>query len=196
MDTLTNPSPTQDVGNNRSAISDGADLGAKIGCLLSTLYSLLGFLGILIFMVTLAGTFDMLAGTVFLAAGPTLIFYMLTLVPVLLLGGLTGAILGWLSKKLSGVVPKSRFFQIGMLVCDILLVILHAAFFALSPVIMAEDSVPQNVTNDNYSTEPLIPLTPAQSYLIFIGVPSIIYVTAGGWVSHKLSLRMQDFLAL
>ncbi len=169
--------PAQDIKN---AISSGADLGTKTGCLLSALYSVLGYMVIL----TVSGILNF--GIAFVI--PSLLFYLLILIPVLLLGAITGAILGWLSKILSSKVSRQRFFQIGILVCLIFLVAIHAAFFVLAPLVAEKDSGYKSESYNGFFIQ-YPPLTPIQTYLLFIGFPSIIYIISGAWVSHKLSLK-------
>ena len=180
MDDLSSIQNSDDL---RNTISYGADLGMKTGCLLSALYI---FLGIVVALAVF-GALDSIP--LFVAA--SLPIYILILIPVLPLGAITGAILGWLSRKLSSIVPPQKFFLVGMIVCVILLVILHVAFFAFYPLVVEEDSGYINESNnDNVSlAEPSDPFTPIQTYLIFIGFPSIIYIVGGGWVSHRLILK-------
>lgn len=150
MDSINTPSPTQDGGNIKNAISDGAELGVKTGCLLSMLYSLLGFVTILIFLEFWVVPEAVFPEAVLFLVGPALFFYMLILSPVLLLGAITGAILGWLSNKLSGVVSKTKFLQVGILTCVILLMGLHGAFFAFYPLGVQQDSEVTNEANNDY----------------------------------------------
>jgi len=176
-------SSVQSPDNLRNAISTGADLGMKAGCLLSALYSFLG-------VVVVLGIFGALDSVPF-AVAASLPIYILILIPVLPLGAITGAILGWLSRKLSSIVPHQKFFLIGILVCALLLVVLHVAFFAFYPLAVEEDSGYTNESNnDNVSlADPLDLFTPMQTYLIFIGFPSILFIVGGGWVSQRLILK-------
>ncbi len=157
---------SKSVGN---AISTGADLGTKTGCFLSIVYSILGFL-------TILGIWDAF-DSAYMFIGGALGLYVLILIPVLLLGAITGALLGWLSKKLSSVVPQKKFFLVGIFVCIFLLVILHVVFFAyyLSAI-----------NNNEAITEPLDALL---TYLFLIGIPSVLYIAGGCWVSHRLALE-------
>jgi hypothetical protein len=156
----------QDESNRSNIISSGADLGAKTGLLLSALYSVL--------VVAIFGSWE-LAGSYFVIV---LGLYAAILIPVLLLGILTGAILGWLSKRLSGVVSKPRFIQVGILVCIILVVALHLVYFTGIPLLTAK-----------YAAEPFVPSLSIREYWIFIGFPSIIYMISGGWLSHELWMK-------
>jgi hypothetical protein len=186
MDSLNNHSPMQESGSLRNAISTGADLGMKAGCLLSTLYSVLA---VVVILATTGALNSVSLPLVALLPLHILPIYLLILIPVLPLGAITGALLGWLSKLLSGTIPKQRFFRVGIFVCVVLLLIIHVAFFTLYPLIAEQDSGYENEWNSKDFTVPLVPWMSMQTYLIFIGIPSIIYIVGGGWVSHKLALK-------
>ena len=180
MNSLNTPQDANKKGI-RNAISTGADLGTKTGCLLSMLYSVLGSPAIL----AILGDLDF-APRFF---GVALALYMLVLIPVLLLGAITGAILGWLSKILSSVVPPHKCFVVGILVCVILLVVIHVAFFAFSPQVVEEVSGYKNESNRDSMSSADELFSPLGIYLIVIGIPSILYIASGGWLSYKLSLK-------
>ena len=130
--------------------------------------------GVFVFVLVVFGVWD-LAVSAFVI---TLSVYMLIVASVVLLGALTGAILGWLSKRLLRVVSKQRFVQLGILVCIILAAVLHIAFFIGIPSLTGK-----------YWTEPFAPSLSIREYWILIGVPSIIYIVSGAWISRELWLK-------
>lgn len=153
---MNNHIPAQDANNISNPVSSGADLGAKAGLLLSAFYMVL--------VVVIFGDWD-LASSYFAI---TLGVYAAILIPVLLLGVLTGTILGWLLKRFSGVISKQRYIQAGIFVCLILLAAFHIVFF---------------------TGVPLASSLSIREYWILIGFPGIIYVISGGWISHELWLK-------
>jgi uncharacterized membrane protein YdjX (TVP38/TMEM64 family) len=162
----------------RNTISNGADLGAKTGCLLSTLYT--------VFLWAVSGLGEYALGDI---GSIACLVYPLTLAFVLLLGAITGAILAWLSRRLSGKVSRQRFVQIGMVICIIILAVVYVTFFTLSPLVAQQDSEHVNESveySDEYFADPPF-LTLIQ--IVLVVLPNIIYVVAGGWVSRKLWLN-------
>ena len=110
------------------------------------------------------------------------------LIPVFLLGAITGAILGWLSGVLSSVVPPHRFFVVGILVCVILLLVLHVVLFAFSPPVV-EEIFANNKSNRKSMTFADALFSSMGIYLVLIGIPSVLHIGGGGWLSYKLALE-------
>jgi hypothetical protein len=150
----------------------GFILGLKAGLRLSALYVLAFVLLVLVStMSRLDGLGDIITGGAVLFFFAFLIGGLIGILPATFLGGITGWMLGWVLERRGESLTRGQFALMSMGICFVIAVFVNVV------LIMAGWTQAEGAA-DFFS-----------GYLLFLGVPSLIYVAVGGWVGTRLYMR-------
>jgi hypothetical protein len=148
----------------------GIMLGAKTGLRLSVLYLLLFNVLVLLSSISRYSS----AGE-YIGAGAVLFFFtfliggLIGVLPATMLGALTGWILAVVLQRRREMLSEPRFWWVSVGICFALALFIN---FVLIGIIWGS-------TQED-------PSGALSGYLLFLGVPSLAYVAAGGWVGRQL----------
>jgi hypothetical protein len=131
----------------KTAATMGAEMGARAGFFLSALYSTPLVLPFLFFPPVFA-----LAILVSIVIGIS---------PSVLLGWVTGRIIGWALSRWNHTASQSTAIMLGVGVCTTFAVVIQLLLKSSTPSIESD-------------------------YWLLLGIPSIIYVLAGGWMGRAI----------
>jgi hypothetical protein len=153
-----------------NVIWESTKLGSKLGLILSSIY---GVAGMLIFVVVPSigelGIRDIpwIAGFIFY-------IFLLAVLPSTIIGLLTGIIIGWIVEfKFTKKFSKITFLLASIATCSLIAVLIHILFDINIVLSFEPPSGP-------YSLGYL------ENYPFLFGIPTIIYVLAGGWFGWKI----------
>ncbi len=175
--TLTSP--------RQSLIWTGAKSGARVALVLSVAYAICSVpVGL-----ALRGGLVWLSYTlVYLFVGAPLIA-ILGILPALVLGTLTGAVLAEFASGMVGKIPRAIFVLPSICTCIAVVAAIHdlwgiqiAASLNQAAAIAGQPAAQLIIDNDDL-------LSPFNSYPLYIGIPSLIYILAGGVVGWRLMTR-------
>lgn len=173
-------------------VHEGMKLGSKAGFRLSVLYALSGifFVEVLSTVWFLdwqeVGTFDgyrlLRAAPLFLLVAFLILFAVVG--PATILGILTGMLLGKFVELTIGRASKYFVVISCALLCVIIAVLIHLFFdipivFSFQP----PTTQPQYLSMGIYETYPF-----------YMGIPTIVYVLAGGWAGWQLYLKSRSHM--
>lgn len=154
-----------------SVLSIGADLGGKLGFLLSIFYSLAG----LLFELLIKNVTGDSITSLFLMN--ILIVFFLVSLPSTILGIITGLVIGLLSKLLSNRLSIKNFIILSSIVCTAIIIALHWLIFDFSTFWRTA------IMQESYFE---FGMRIIDKYYYLFGLPSLIYIVSGGWVGKRL----------
>ena len=173
-------------------VQEGMAFGIKAGFRLSMLYAIFGTL--LVFLVEVfeggvgflnwqtLGAFDwsrlIRATPLFLLAAFLILFAVIA--PATIIGILTGMLLGKFVEMLVGRLSKYLLVLSCVVLCIILAVLIHL-FFDVQIVFSFQ---PPQANQSQYFSMGIF-----ETYPFYMGIPTIVYVLAGGWTGWKLYLK-------
>lgn len=150
----------------------GFILGLKAGLRLSALYVLAFVVLVLVStMSRLDGLGDIITGGAVLLFFAFLIGGLIGILPATFLGGITGWVLGWVLERRGESLTRGQFALLSMGICFVIALFVNVVL-VMAGWTQAEDAA------DFFS-----------GYLLFLGVPSLIYVAVGSWVGMRLYMR-------
>ena len=168
-------------GTTGNIISETVKLGFKVGLLLSTAYAIAAiFIFIVIPIVRDIRIFSttnltdlkiVLQLTIFVVISTII----MAILPSSIIGMLTGAIIGEIAEsRFARKNSKFVFILMSLMICFLVTLFVHI-LFRIKIVLSFEPLV-----NSYYSLGPL------ESYPFLFGIPTIIYIIAGGWFGWKI----------
>jgi len=156
-----------------AATNPYASFGSKIGFLLALAYTTLYAFVFSISIVSLgqASLAGKLIGLLVLSVLPLTLGFVVGVLGSYVIGGVTGTLIGWIFTHFRGRLSPPTAGLIGFAVCLSLILMVHSIIFGL----YAPD-----LTNTDTQLV----------YLLHVGLPSCIYLTAGG-IGSSLMYRRQ-----
>ncbi len=140
---------------------ESVKLGFKVSLLLSIIYAVIG---VFIFMITEVDVKSL----PFVLMWGSLLIAILAIFPSILIGSLTGAIVGLIAEtSFAKQISRMGFSFVGMIVCAVIAISVHI-LFGIKIILSFEPS-------SNYSTGIF------ETYPFLFGIPTLIYILAGGW---------------
>ncbi len=161
-----------------AATNPYASFGSKVGFLLALAYTTLYAFVFSISLVSLgqASLARKLIGLLVLSVLPLTIGFVVGVLGSYVIGGFTGTLVGWIFTHFRGRLSPSRAGLIGFTVCLSLILVVHSILFGVYPI---------DLTNADTRW----------IYLLHVGVPSCIYLMAGGIgssVMYRRQTRVSD----
>jgi hypothetical protein len=155
-----------------AATNPYASVGSKVGFLLALTYTTLYAFIFSISVVRLgqASLARKLIGLLVLSVLPLTLGFVVGVLGSYVIGGLTGTLIGWLLTHFRGRLSPPRAGLIGCTVCLTLIVVVHSILLGVYTLDLT-----------NVDTQRI--------YLVHVGVPSCIYLMAGGIGSSVLYQR-------
>jgi hypothetical protein len=169
---------SQDVGaqNNPPGWED-AKSGLKVGFFLSSVYASVSMLVyyVMLFVNNLGffqNNLNLFLSTLMLSI---IVVFISALLPSAFIGAMTGLCIGTIAKSGFGrKANKNIFILTCMTSCGLIAVFIHV-IFKIKIILSFEP-----INNSYYSLGVL------ESYLFLFGIPTIIYILAGGWFGWKI----------
>lgn len=159
---------------NTSVIWESAKLGSKFGLILSSIY---GIVGMLIFIVP-PSINEMGIKVIPIIAVFIFYIFLLAILPSTIIGLLTGIIIGRIVEfKFTKMFSKATFLLASIVVCGLIAALIHILFDVKIVLSFEPPSGP-------YS------LGYIQTYPFLFGIPTIIYILAGGWFGWKIHSKV------
>jgi hypothetical protein len=168
-------------------IVSGTIYGFVAGLGLSMIYALAG----LIIVDLVQATFPIFL--IFLIFGSATIL-VLAIIPAALYGTYTGLILGVTAELLGSRISRGAYVLLSLMICVGIAVLTHLVFRI--PVVLSFESLPPSFTRRSTFLNIFLgfgpgSLAPYDSYLFWIGLPTIIYLFTGGWIGSRLYNKRQ-----
>jgi len=173
-------------------VHEGMDLGSKAGFRLSLLYAISG-----IFLTFLAEVFrygvgflnwqgiesfdwSQLIFAVSALLGVAFLIFFVAIGPATILGILTGMLLGKFAEIFKRRISKYFLIFSSALLCIIIAVLIHL-FFDIN-IVFSFQQPP--TTESHYFSMGIY-----ETYPFYMGIPTILYILAGGWTGWQLYLK-------
>ena len=158
----------------KSAITDivteSVNLGYKFGLVLSTTYAIIGTFIVALFKDGI----ESFPASLILSTLAILI----VVTPSMIIGGWTGMIMGTIAKsRLARQTSKTFFVSMSLLTCSLTAIFIHS-FFRINIVLSFEPSTSSGISSGIFGTYPFL-----------FGIPTIIYIIAGGWFEKTIYSR-------
>ena len=180
----------QDISKPKNSqinfVHEGMELGCKAGFRLSTLYAILviGIFGVgsglLNWSASVSFSWDRLIHTIPLLIVIAFTISFVAIGPATVLGTLTGMLLGKFTEIFIGRMPK-YFLIFSCTLLSIMIAILIHLFFDIQIGFPFQQSP---TTESNY-----LSMGNFETYLFYMGIPTILYIFAGGWTGWQLYLK-------
>ena len=156
----------------------GINLGWKAGLWCSAFYAVLAFLivemlDLGIGFLRLAFNLDKFVVTIFELSLISIAAFVFAIIPSAILGALTGMCLGKFAEIARERISKYWFTLICVLSCFVIVTLIHLIFQI--PVTLSFHLPFDSLFIGIYETYP-----------VYIGIPSVIYILTGGWIGWKL----------
>jgi len=152
-----------------------AELGFKYGLFLSSAYAVSG----MIFCILTESDF---VSTILFWELAVLFTIVLALLPSSLLGGFSGMLIGLLAEiPYANKIPKFVFSLLSSFLCGTIAVLIHIVF-KVQASLDSTKSFMQSDFLDSYLF----------SYPFLFGVPTIIYILAGGWLGWNIYSKIKS----
>jgi hypothetical protein len=160
-----------------TATNPYASFGSKVGFLLALAYTTLYAFAFSISVVSLgqASLARKLLGLSVLFVLPLTLGFVVGVLGSYIIGGLTGMLIGWIFSHVRGRLSPTKAGLIGFVICLSFVLVVHSIIFG----VYAADLT-------NADTQ--------QAYLLYVGVPSCIYLTAGAIGSSVMYRRQTRLL--
>jgi hypothetical protein len=164
-------------------VHKGMELGSRAGFRLSTVYAISGIF--LVFLVEVlkygVGDFDWYkliqgAPIIFIAA---FLILLVAVGPATILGILTGMLLGNFVEIFIGRISKYFLIFSCALLCMLIAILIHL-FFDI-PIVFSFQQPP--------TQSPYFSMGVFETYPFYMGIPTILYILAGGWTGWQLYLK-------
>jgi len=155
-----------------AATNPYASFGSKVGFLLALAYTTLYAFAFSFSLVSIgqASFARKLLGLLVLLVLPLTIGFVVGVLGSYVIGGLTGSLIGWIFTHFRGRLSPPTAGLIGFAVCLTLILVVHSIIFG----VYAPD-----LTNTDTQ----------RAYLVYVGLPCVIYLSAGGIGSSVMYRR-------
>ncbi len=176
----------------QSLVSPGAKLGLRAGLRLSIAYAIVG-----VFVEEIArqlpginplSLIGAIGGSFVLVLVSSPIIFLFAIVPAILYGLFTGALLGKMAELMKNALARPVFAGFSLLICSVIVLASHE-FFQLNVSFSFVQSISltpgHSVISLGGDVISLVP-APFDSYPFYIGIPSLIYILTGGWAGWRL----------
>ena len=158
----------------------GMNLGWKAGLILSLLYVIIG-----IFIIESLGYGVGFSSLKFYDSFPwgdffamifavIIMILLLAIAPATIIGALTGTYLGILAETTRGRISKYLFVLLCIASCLVVVILIHLLF-------QIHTTLSFQTSNSDYLSMGIY-----ESYPMYMGIPSVIYILTGGWIGWKL----------
>lgn len=170
-------------------VHEGMELGCKAGFRLSTLYAISAILFIGIFggggellnwLTSVSFSWHRFIHTIPLLIGVAFIIFFVAIGPATVLGTLTGMMLGKFANIFIGRMSK-YFLAFSCALLSTMIAILIHLFFDIQIGFSFQQSP---IAESNYLSMGIF-----ETYPFYMGIPTILYIFAGGWTGWQLYLK-------
>lgn len=160
-----------------SPVAHGMRLGVKLSLVLTSAYLASGLLILVGWQLWLTQALGITQLPILRFTGLLPFFFLLALVPALVLGALTGGLIGELWLRLGHRLGVRLFTLLGLVLCSVIILGLHSVYR-----IQVDTFIPAvQLTDSPWFSDAAGFLL---SYPFLLGIPSVLYILAGTWGSY------------